>query len=82
MSRPPRCVGRERGFLSISLMALLPVKAGMNLCRIVYSGSENCSGKISRFPHKAMYKGSICSMGLAGGNCGKFINFFDLVSHI
>ena len=43
MPRPPRRVGREKRFLSISLMALLPVKAGMNLCRMVSSNGLNRS---------------------------------------
>ena len=43
MSRPSRRVGRERRFLSISLMALLPVRADMNLCRMVSSNALNRS---------------------------------------
>ena len=43
MPRPPRRVGREKSFLSTSLTALLPVKAGKSLCRMVSSKGSNRS---------------------------------------
>ena len=41
MSRSPKHVGRERKFLTTSLMTFLPVKAGMNLWRMVSSNNLN-----------------------------------------
>ena len=43
MPRPPRRVGRVRSSLSTSLMALLPVSTGINLCRMTSSNGSNKS---------------------------------------
>ena len=43
MPRPPRRVGRVRSSLSTSLMALLPVSRGINLCQMTSSNGSNKS---------------------------------------